>query len=228
MTSSMKLSSPKLYSYSVTSNGIKMSLLMHAMSLDITVVTVDLPNGEQKDAEFLTLNPNAKIPVLVNGNDVIYESNAIAHYLVTVSDNKHGSSLWPEDPSLQSKVLQWMFWQVSTWTKAVSPYSFQRVLLPFWGFTSNKKPITQEDPDFHRVANALDNALENRIFLVADHFTLADICLSADLLFVDEANIPLESYTNITRWLSRIREQSWWNETKLNAAHFLTNKHVYA
>ena len=209
----------KIYTYPLTVNGLKMSLIKNYLNIEPEIKFVNLFNGEQKSKSFLELNPNGQIPVVKNGNTVIYESNAIMFYLAS----KYQSNLWPESIEQQSQVLQWLFWQGNQWGSAVMPYAQERVLRPFWGIKANDTPVEKLDQKFHAVAEIFDSSLCGKTTLIAESFTLADLSISSFLIFSDEAKIPLQKYENINRWLDNIKQQPWWIKTKSEITHFLNN-----
>lgn len=198
-----------LYLNPITVNGIKTRLACQAMNLDPEIKIIELQKGEQKSAEFLALNPEGKIPVLVVADTVITESNAILQYLA----HSHESSLWPREATAQAEILKWLFWQSGPWNIGVGIFSHRRVVLPHWGFPSDEPLSEKRLDDFHRIMSQFDGALAGKSFLVGDDFTIADISLGSYLIFSDEADIPLADYHNVCRWLEGLRATSWWQET---------------
>ena len=93
-----------------TPNGYKVSIMLEEIKLPYNVIAVDLVNKEQKKAEYLKLNPNGRIPTIVdreNENFVVFESGAILIYLAEKTGH-----LLPENPVKRSKVLQWLMFQM--------------------------------------------------------------------------------------------------------------------
>jgi glutathione S-transferase len=86
-------------------------LLARYMKLDIEVKHVKLETGEQHSEEFKKLNPNSKVPVLVDGDFVLYESRAILAYLV--NSRKVGSDLYPSDPKLRAIIDQRLYYDAT-------------------------------------------------------------------------------------------------------------------
>ena len=95
---------------SATPNGSKITIALDELGLPYTLHNVDLSAGEQRSKEFLTLNPNGRIPVIVDreeNNFVVFESGAILLYLA----EKTGK-LMPKDPQGRSLVVQWLMFQM--------------------------------------------------------------------------------------------------------------------
>jgi glutathione S-transferase len=206
-----------LYSNPLTANGIKMSLLFNAVNVLPKMVEIQLHRGEQASPKFLQLNPNGKIPVLVDGDLVLTESNAILQYVA----NKFQSPLWPQSQVAQAQTLKWLFWQASTWSNVTSPFAQRRIVLPHWGITSRGQIDSELLARFHKVMNLFNRALEGRTAIVGETLTIADLSLASSLIFFEEAQIPLENYCHIQNWLNHLGETSWWKQTKQTRAKIL-------
>ena len=95
---------------SATPNGYKISIALEEMGIDYQVKPIDLSNNEQKSDEFLAINPNGRIPVIVdkgNGNFPVFESGAILIYLAELS-----RQFLPTDQKSRSEVIQWLMFQM--------------------------------------------------------------------------------------------------------------------
>ncbi|WP_281558378.1 glutathione S-transferase family protein [Thalassomonas sp. RHCl1] len=213
-----------LYYNPLTVNSIKVQLLCHALEIEVNYQHIALPQGEHLTRRFLEINPDGKVPVLIDGNQVLTESNAILQYLA----NKHQSSLWPKEVLHQARVLKWLLWQVSDWQKAVGPFAHRRVILPHWGFTAHEQLTPQALADFDKAMARLELALTGKQTLVADSFTLADIAIGSNLILAEEAQIPLESYPQVRHWLEQLAAHSWWQKTRQTLTEILDTKHAYA
>ena len=95
----------KLYSYPVSGNGYKIRLLLALLGLDYELVNVDLKAGENLTPEFKRLNPRAQIPVLADGDTVIWDSMAILVYLA----RRYGNGEWlPTDAAAEARGMEWL------------------------------------------------------------------------------------------------------------------------
>ena len=112
-----------------TANGWKISIALEELGIDYDTVYLHFDKNEQKTAEFLRLNPNGRIPVIVDHDHeefVLAESGAILLYLA-----ERSGKLWPTDPRLRHQAMQWLMFQMS----AVGPMLgqamfFQRIAAP--------------------------------------------------------------------------------------------------
>jgi len=226
-----------VYVNPVTVNSIKVILLCNALAIKPNYITIELHKGEHRTPEFLKINPDGKVPVLVDGDFVLNESNAILQYLSNKEASKEASkessnlsskkpseypSFWPSEIQQQAEVLKWLFWQGNSWGKAVGVFAHRRLILPSWGY-AYKEALSQEYfDDFHQVIRRLDHALVDKDYLVGECLTIADICLSSYLILSDEAEIPLDDYVHVRRWLSNISAMPWWQATHRSLVETLT------
>ena len=95
------------------------------LGIDAEFVKIDLKAGGLQAPDFAALNPNMKVPVLVDGDKVLWESSAIMAYLCT----KVGSDMWPaKRPDEQVEVLRWLSWNDCHWSPAVAPFYFEHIV----------------------------------------------------------------------------------------------------
>ena len=142
--------------------------------------------------EYLKLNPNAKVPTLIDGDVVIWESNTILRYLATNT----GSALYPGDPGARTHVERWMDWQLATLN---TPY----VAL----FQGSKLPPEQRSADFPAQVKTLGNELailDRRLgeapWLAGASMTLAEICLGPIVYRCLRFGVDLPPLENLKRW----------------------------
>ena len=153
--------------------------------------------GNTQDAAYLTLNPNGKVPTLVDGDAVVWESNSILRYL----SNKNGGKLYPSDPAARSQVERWMDWQLA----ALNPF-YMAI------FRESKKAPEERSPGLANDAKELDSqlkildgALAGKDWVAGADMTLADIALGP---IVDRCiNFPVElsALPNVKAWVARLR-----------------------
>jgi len=199
-----------IYINPVTVNSIKVILLCNALNIKPDYKFIKLNRGEHRASSFLEINPDGKVPVLVEGDYVLNESNAILQYLA----HKHASSLWPEESKQQAEVLKWLFWQGNDWNKIVGSFTHRHVVLPYWGM-KNKEPLTEKILEgFHLLISRLDCALNDKSFLVGNKFTIADISLASYLILSDKSIMPIADYVHVNRWLKTLSKMPCWQESR--------------
>lgn len=150
-----------------TPNGLKVSICLEELGMKYRVHQIYL-GGEQKTPEFSRLNPNNKIPVLVDDGFVLTESGAILLYL---ADKRR--RLIPRDPKLRAKTIEMVMFQMAS----LGPMFGQ--LLVFSGAWRNKFPKVTERyvKEVNRILAVLETRLGRNKYFTGDQFTVADIAL---------------------------------------------------
>jgi GST-like protein len=183
-----------------TPNGLKVSIALEELALQYNIHRIFL-GGEQLTPEFTKLNPNQKIPVLVDSDEgiVLTESGAILLYLA----EKTGKLL-PKDIKGRTKTIELVFNQMSS----LGPMLGQ--LLVFRGPWQNKFPEVSNRyfKEATRVFGVLNTRLEGKPYFAGDAFTIADIAffpwVAATTKFPMTADIQLSDYPNLNAWVGRI------------------------
>lgn len=185
--------------WSETVNPRKVCSVGKHLGIDAEYEHVDLAKGAHKQPDFLAKNPNGRVPVLVDGDLVLFESAAICAYLAA----RAGSSLWPVgDARGQAEVLKFLSWQSAHSLPAFGPFYFEYAIKPMLGLGApDAARLAQATPQFHAVAKVLDGLLEGRRWLVDGRLTLADFVVGAVLPDWKAHAMPLEGYANVRRWL---------------------------
>lgn len=197
----------QLYSFP-TPNGVKVSIALEELGLPYEAHTVDILKNETWTPEFLSLNPNGKIPAIIDpdgpgGQPIgLFESGAILLYLA----DKTGR-LVPGDPILRYETIQWVFFQMA----AVGPMFGQ--LGFFYKFAGkeieDKRPLNRYVDETKRLLGVLDKRLSGRQWIMGEIHTIADIAHVGwvrGLIGFYEAGplVGIENYPNVTAWLDRV------------------------
>lgn len=183
-----------------TPNSIKVPIALEELGLDYTIHGVNVRKGEQKAADFVALNPNTKVPVLVdsdaaNGRLVLTESAAILVYLA----DKTGRLL-PTSGEGRARVFEQLFFHASALSPAFGQSGF------FKRFASAPQPIAIErfSSEAKRTVAVLDGVLAERRFVAGDTFTIADIAHFGWLWRREFAGIGLDDTPRVARWYADI------------------------
>lgn len=201
----------KLYGFPASTNTRKVLATAIALDLPLEFVLVNLPAGEQRKPEYLALNPCGRVPTLVDGEFVLWESNAIMQYLAS----RRPGPLWPDDAKARAEIARWQCWQLAHWDEGTSKLIFQRVLKRLVGLGDpDPAEVERGDKAFHRDAAVLDGWLAKRRFLAADAPTLADLAVAAPMEYATPAGFPLAEYGNIRAWYARIDALPAWRESR--------------
>jgi GST-like protein len=181
-----------------TPNGLKISIALEELGLPYKMHRVFL-GGEQLTPEFTKLNPNNKIPVLVDDGLVLTESGAILIYLA-----EKAGKLLPKDPKARIKTIEMVMFQMAS----IGPMMGQ--LIVFRGPWQNKAPEVSNRyfVESSRLFKVLNARLEGKQYLVGDEFSIADIAvlpwIRSAQLFPFLADLPLDTNKNLRAWLDRV------------------------
>jgi glutathione S-transferase len=192
-------------------NSRRVVAVLHHLRLDCELQALNLGKGEQMQPDFLNLNPNHMIPTLVDGDFVLWESNAIMQYLCSKApDNR----LYPANPATQADIARWQFWQTAHFGSACGVFGFENLIK---SLLSLGEPDTQElekaTVRFRRFADVLEAHLKGREWLVGDHVTLADFSVGSWLDLAVPAQLPMDGYVEIPRWYRAIEQLPAWQSS---------------
>jgi GSH-dependent disulfide-bond oxidoreductase len=189
-----------LYTWA-TPNGHKASIVLEELSLEYGVHPIDLGNGEQFAADFVAINPNAKIPAIVDragpegGPFAVFESGAILIYLAEKS-----GQLLPADPGGRSRVIQWLMFQVG----GLGPMLGQAQ--HFRRFAPQPLPyaIERYTSEALRLYGVLDRRLGESEFLAGSAYSIADIAAYPWVGRAEWQGVPLDRFPHVRRWLDAV------------------------
>lgn len=151
----------------------------------------DLQNGE-----YLRLNPNARIPTLVDGNLVLWESMAINLYLA----QKYDGPMHCPDAAVLGLAAQWSFWAVLEIEHLLLHLLEHRALLA--EFSRDPSVVERNELLLKRPLTVLNDALATRGHLAGDGFTIADLNVASILVWAKMARLDLSAYPELARWLN--------------------------
>lgn len=189
-----------LYSYPISGNAYKVRLLLALLGLDYKLVNVDLKAGDTQTPEFLCLNPRGQVPVLVDGDVVVWDSLAILVYLA----RQYGKGEWlPGDIVGETQVMQWL---------AVSENELLYGLARARSTLLLKRPFNLEQCQNEGKAGlaVMEQHLAGNAWLATGRPTIADIACYPYVLLAPMGEVSLEPYPNVRRWLARVEALPGW------------------
>ncbi|UUZ65642.1 glutathione S-transferase family protein [Polaromonas sp. P1-6] len=197
----------KLY-FSDTLNPRKACAVAKYLNLPVEFVGIDLGKGEHLTPEFRAMNPNAKVPVLVDAGKTLWESNAIMCYLA----EKAGSDLWPRDER-QIEVMRWLMWDTTEFAPQAGTLYFEHIIKPRFGMGEpDPAEIQKATQGFLRYAAVLEARLHGRRYLVGEALSVADFAVAITLPYAKEARLPLDDFPEIRRWHAGLNALEAWRE----------------
>ena len=190
----------KLYDLARSGNCYKIRLFLSILGIDYEKIPVDANAGELQTAEFLSINPNGLVPVLIDGDSTIYDSAAILIYLALT----HGGEAWiSSDPLKLGNIVRWL-----TFEQAEGRYGLARARaiklqlrtpLVASGTFEESKMLAES------ALNTFEQRLSEHAWLAGgDRPTIADIACYPYTALITDAGISLESYPAIGRWLQNM------------------------
>ena len=168
---------------------------LEEMGVPYRHVSVDLEAGEARTPEYLAINPNAKIPSMVDGDLKLCESMAINLYLA----RKYGKALWPASEADQARAVQWSFWGMTEIEPSLMTILVQNLFVP----ADRKRPDRVEDARNALAAplKVLNAHLKDRPYLLGSQFTIADLNLAGILLLANVVQFDVSPYPDVKKWL---------------------------
>ncbi|MFN8611226.1 MAG: glutathione S-transferase family protein [Vulcanimicrobiota bacterium] len=200
----------KLYDLPPSPNALKVRLVLNHLGLSFEHELVDLPKGGHLAPAYVAKNPNAKMPVLEDGDLVLWESNAIMYYLA----EKQQSDLIPTDVKLRAHLHKWMAWAIAHWTPALGPWLFHTMAPGFMpGFVADPAVISKAKEEYARYAAVLNQELKGKDFLVGSSVTLADYAIAPFFHYQPLLQMDLATFPEVERWVSNMRKLPAWDKT---------------
>ena len=190
-----------------TPNGVKASIMLEELGLPYEVHLVDISKNESKSPEFESLNPNGKIPAMIDPNGpegepvALFESGAILLYLA----EKTGRFL-PQDAQGRWATIQWLFFQVGGLGPMFGQLGF------FHKFAGrdfeDKRPLERYVAESKRLLGVLDRQLEGKSWIIGDEYTIADIAtlgwVNTLLTFYGASDlVAFDDFAHVATWLER-------------------------
>jgi GST-like protein len=182
-----------------TPNGLKPIVLLEELGVPYELKRINIAAGEQRAPDYLAINPNGKIPAMVDGDAgvTLFESGAILHYLA----EKHGRFL-PTAADAKARTMAWLFFQVG----AVGPMFGQAGHFASKGDDQAyaKQRYTDE---VKRIYGVLDQRLGEAKFLAGDEYTIADIATFTWVRKPDYFGLTLDTFPHVARWVGVLGER---------------------
>lgn len=168
-----------------------------AHELGLAYDLIEVPAAEMKNASYLAINPNGKVPALVDGEVKIFESLAITLYLA----KRYGAGkFYPANAADEARVFQWTLWAATEVEPEVVPILYHRVL--------HREGATAEAADaaearLQKTLKVLDDALADREWIIGNDFSVADLNVAGVLAATVTGKMDYAKLPNVKRWLDR-------------------------
>jgi glutathione S-transferase len=196
----------KLYHFP-SPNPQKVTFALKELAVDCEIVPVDLVKGEQRQPEFLAINPFGRVPVLTDGDLTITESHAILAYL-----GEKTGRLWPGSAGERAEALQWLF----VLSQHIMPAAGQvalRIRAKVMGIPVDEAAVAQGEQALQPVIGIIDRRLAANRWMLGADFSLVDCAYCPVLNVIEKAGFSLGGFPSASAYLNACRARPAWRET---------------
>jgi glutathione S-transferase len=190
----------KLYGVS-GSRALRSLWAIEEVGIDYEQILVDFKERSKSD-EYLEINPNGRIPALVDDDVTIFESMAINLYLA----KKYGGELYPSGPRNEALGIQWSIWVISEIEHLQVQCLMQKLFVA--EEKRNTKLITSCERQLLRPLAVLDNTLSKTQWLAGENFTIADLNVSSVMLLLHRIEFDYSNFHHLTKWVNQCYDRS--------------------
>lgn len=204
----------QLYADPITVNCRKVLAGFDFLGVPYTLQRLDYFAGDHKSAAYTAINPNAALPALVDGDFVLWESNAILQYAA----DQMGHAAYPREARARADVNRWLLWESSSWFPSCYVYLVEQCVKPLLNQVPDAAVLEAESARFHKLAGILDARLAGSPWLCGDAPTIADFAVAAPLHMRPHQDFPLAEHRHLMRWMTeRVEALPCWQRTRIGA-----------
>lgn len=175
------------------------AIVLEELGVPCEKIKLDIRSGDTRKPEFLRLNPNGKVPLIVHDGTPIWESAAITMYLGETYGVEKG--LYPRPGPKRGEVMKWIVWANATLVDAVSRW-FRNTTEWTPAEQHNEKAGEAAKADVHNCLRILNEALASKQFIAGD-YTLADAHLNSLTDWLRHMKVDFSAYPNVSAWSQR-------------------------
>jgi len=199
----------RLYHHPFSSASKRVTVTAAELGITLDLINVGNILAPDNRQVLLEKNPNGRIPVLEDGDFVLWESCAIMQYLADITSNQ---TLYPREARERADINRWLFWASQHWTPAIGAIAWERVGKKVFGKGEpDMREIIRGETELQKLLPILDAKLSGGPWLHGAQLTLADIAISGTLIVAEQALLPLATFSNIRRWFAAIQDRPSWN-----------------
>ncbi|GAB5511630.1 MAG: glutathione S-transferase N-terminal domain-containing protein [Hyphomicrobiales bacterium] len=185
--------------FNAAPNPMKVALFLEESGLDYEAIPIDSKRGEQHSATFMKINPNAKVPAIIDDGATVFDSNAILLYLA----EKTGKFLPTDAPGTRGELLSWLMFIAS----GVGPYSGQAVHFRKFAPETNPYAIKRYDFEARRHWQIIDDRLAMGRYMMGDVYTILDMAVwgwGDRLTYMLADDSIMDKYPNLDRLMKEL------------------------
>lgn len=187
--------------------------MLDHLDVDVEKVVADLIKGEHKTKDYLAINPNGRVPTLVDDDFRLWEHAAIMQYLA----EKVQSSLSPSDASGRADATRWISWMQMHWVPGADVLGFECLAKPAMGL-GEPDPAEVERGRLLIIepVNILDGHLNNSKYMLGDNLSFVDFFVGGSVAYWETCQMPFDSAENILGWYSLLDALPAWQKNFSN------------
>jgi glutathione S-transferase len=197
----------RLHGFPMSPNTRRAQLGLEEAGIEYELVPVDLMSGEQRSETYRVLNPTARVPALVDGDFILWESNAILEYVAALRPEMN---LGPANVRERGEISRWMYMNAAHLSPAVAHIFAHSIRLP----EEQRIPKLVENgrAEVARCLEPFNVRLGVGGEFLLDRLTIADLSIAPVLGIAPMIGIDLSPYANIVEWHSRVRARDSWKK----------------
>jgi glutathione S-transferase len=208
----------QLYTLGMSPNALRVRAVVYELALDVEMVEVNFRDLEARVATLEPYNPNIKVPVLVDGDFVLWESRAIVAYLASLNP---ASGLYPENLKRRAIVDQWSYWHAVHLGPAMQRIAMERFLKEKFGIGEpDERALESGLKESAQFLNVLDGNLAGKEW-VAGELSIADFTIASTFLYRTVTDLSLEAFPNVAAWIARVDARPSWQKATAPVTAFI-------
>ena len=197
-----------LYSNPLSSPANKIRFLLHYLAIPYDLKIVNLAAGEQRQSDFLKINPYGRVPAIDDNGFRLAESNAILRYLA----DKHHSSVYPKNLEERAFVEQWLDFVANHVSLAISKIMFNTYFYRLKGATKDERSLQDGRLWLNDYLPMVEQQLAKQAYIAGNSLTIADFSLLAALDAAELININLTPYPYLKAWRQNLMAESFYQD----------------
>lgn len=175
-------------------------LLLEELEIPYEEVSVDLATGQQKESAYLQLNPNGKVPCMIDGENILWESCAINNYIA----EKYRPELLGANAFEKAKGQQWSYWTMLELQNPLVEILIQKLFMP--EHKRNPAVIEKNLEKLPRLFQILDDNFATNRFLTGNNLNVADFNLTTVVHMTSMLGIDISQYQNLNKWFAAMKD----------------------
>lgn len=203
-----------LYYTPLSSPANKIRFLLNYLGIPYELKVVNLAAGEQRQPDFLKINPYGKVPAIDDNGFKLAESNAILRYLA----DKYSSHVYPKNLEERARVEQWLDFAAHHIALATSKIMFNTYFYQFKGVAKDERSLQDGRAWLNSYLPVLEQQLAKHAYIAGNHLTIADFSLLSALDVAELLDIHLTPYPHLNAWRQKLMAESFYQNCHSNYA----------